>query len=44
MDCLYPSDEEWRRENNWCNPPWELLDALALKLRPSGAAPTVIAL
>jgi hypothetical protein len=26
-------DENWRREHNWCNPPWELLDDLVVKLR-----------
>jgi hypothetical protein len=43
VDSLHLSDQEWRAENNWCNPPWELLDDLALKLRKSGAAATVIA-
>ncbi len=43
VDSLHLSDQEWRRENNWCNPPWELLDDLALKLRQSGVFATVIA-
>jgi hypothetical protein len=43
VDSLHLSDQEWRRENNWCNPPWELLDDLTLKLRQSGAIATVIA-
>ena len=36
------SDAAWRRENNWCNPPWELLEELVLKLRNSRAAATVV--
>ncbi len=42
VDSLHLSDEQWRDENNWCNPPWELLDDLVAKLRQSGAAATVI--
>ena len=42
VDCLHLDDREWRRELNWCNPPWELLDDLVLKLRRSGAAATVV--
>jgi len=42
VDSLHLSDELWRKENNWCNPPWELLDDLAAKLRQSGAAATVV--
>ena len=33
----------WTAENNYCNPPWELLDRLALHLDTTGAAATVIA-
>ena len=43
VDSLHLPDRDWRRENNWCNPPWELLDDLVAKLRQSGAAATVIA-
>ena len=43
MDSLHLSDELWRAEVNWCNPPWCLLDDLAAKLWQSGAAATVIA-
>jgi hypothetical protein len=43
VDSIHLSDAEWRREQNWCNPPWALLDDLAAKLRQSGAAATVIA-
>ena len=42
VDCLRLSDEAWRGESNWCNPPWELLDDLVLKLWRSGAAATVV--
>ena len=41
VDSLRLSDEAWRAESNWCNPPWELLDDLVLKLQRSGAAATV---
>ncbi len=43
MDCLRKPDADWRREHNWCNPPWELLDDLIVKMRNSGAWATVIA-
>ena len=43
VDCLHLSDSSWRQEQNWCNPPWELLDDLVAKLFSSGAAATVIA-
>jgi hypothetical protein len=43
VDSLHLSDAEWRSERNWCNPPWELLDDLVVKLRNSGAGATVIA-
>jgi hypothetical protein len=43
VDCLRLSDADWRKEHNWCNPPWELLDDLVAKLRQSGAAATIIA-
>jgi ribonuclease HI len=42
VDCLHLSDADWRREHNWCNPPWELLDDLVLKLTQSGARATVV--
>jgi hypothetical protein len=42
VDALHLSDEEWRKEANWCNPPWSLLDDLVAKLRSSGAVATVI--
>ncbi|KAK3270179.1 hypothetical protein CYMTET_21413 [Cymbomonas tetramitiformis] len=32
----------WRRENNWVNPPWALLDEVAHKLREEEAAATVV--
>ena len=37
VDALRFSDASWRRENNWCNPPWELLEEVVLKLRNSRA-------
>eukprot|EP00873_Tetraselmis_striata_P038096 jgi/Tetstr1/458360/TSEL_044799.t1 len=43
VDSLHLSDAEWRRENNYCNPPWPLLPDLVKKLRQSGAAATVVA-
>ena len=43
VDSLHLPDQAWRGEHYWCNPPWELLDDLAAKLRSSGAAATVIA-
>eukprot|EP00873_Tetraselmis_striata_P038229 jgi/Tetstr1/458493/TSEL_044899.t1 len=43
VDSLHLSDAEWRRENNYCNPPWPLLPDLVQKLRQSGAAATVVA-
>ena len=43
VDSLHLSDADWRREHNWCSPPWELLDDLSGKLRQSGAAAIVIA-
>ena len=43
IDSLRLSDSAWRRENNWCNPPWERLDDLVDKLRQSRAAATVVA-
>lgn len=42
VDALRFSDASWRRENNWCNPPWELLEEVVLKLRNSRAAATVV--
>eukprot|EP00873_Tetraselmis_striata_P018170 jgi/Tetstr1/438434/TSEL_026991.t1 len=43
VDSLHLSDAEWRRENNYCNPPWPLVPDLVQKLRQSGAAATVVA-
>ncbi len=43
VDSLYLRDAEWRREENWCSPPWELLDDLVVKQRTSEAAATAIA-
>jgi hypothetical protein len=43
VDCLRFSDQDWMREHNWCNPPWDLLPDLVLKLRSSGASATVVA-
>jgi hypothetical protein len=42
-DCLRLDDSLWRKEKNWCNPPWELLNELVAKLHSSGAAATVVA-
>jgi hypothetical protein len=42
-DCLHLPDASWQRENNYCNPPWSALPALAAKLSQSQAAATVIA-
>lgn len=42
VDCLRLRDSAWRRENNWCHPPLELIDDLVLKLQRSGAAATVV--
>ena len=33
----------WQEENNWCNPPWDLLDRLSQLLDETGAAATVVA-
>jgi hypothetical protein len=43
VDALHLPNNDWRRENNWCNPPWPLLPNLVEKLRQSGAAATVVA-
>jgi hypothetical protein len=43
VDAMAQPDAEWRRERNWCHPPWALLPALAAKLRVSGASATVVA-
>jgi hypothetical protein len=43
VDVLARSPADWRREHNWCNPPWSLLEELAASLRSSGAEATVIA-
>ena len=42
VDCLRFSDHTWRAENNWANPPWELLEDLVLKLKQSRAPATVV--
>ena len=42
VDCLRLSDATWRKENNWCHPPLELIDDLVLKLQRSGAMATVV--
>eukprot|EP00873_Tetraselmis_striata_P023178 jgi/Tetstr1/443442/TSEL_031453.t1 len=44
VDSLHLSDAEWRRENNYCNPPWPLLPDLVQKPRQSRAAATVVAI
>lgn len=43
VDVMARSHDAWRREHNWCNPPWHLLPDLADTLRHSGAEATVIA-
>ena len=43
VDAFSIPDEEWRRELNWANPPWELLPRPVQKLRYSGAACHVVA-
>ena len=43
IDNLRLPDSDWRHETIWCNPPWELLDDLVVKLRNSGAEAPVIA-
>ncbi len=43
MALIHLPDREWCQENNWCNPPWSLLDDLAAKLRKTSAGVTVIA-
>ena len=43
LDAFAQSYQLWRDENNFCNPPWELLEQLARFLYDSGAAATVIA-
>jgi hypothetical protein len=43
VDRLRLSDTAWRRENNYCNPPWSALPALAAKLAQAQAPATVIA-
>ena len=42
-DCLRLDDNLWRKEKNWCNPPWELMNELVAKMHRSGAAATVVA-
>lgn len=43
VDCLRLPDSVWRSENNYCHPPWDLLDDLSVKLQRSGAEATVVA-
>jgi hypothetical protein len=43
IDCLHFPDAAKRRENNYCNPPWTALPALAAKQDQSQAPATVIA-
>ena len=43
VDAFSQSDAAWRRELNWCNPPWELMPRLEQKLGNSGAACFVLA-
>jgi hypothetical protein len=40
---MHLSDAAWRRENNYCNPPWSALPAQAAKLAQSQAAATAVA-
>jgi len=41
VDCF--TQDNWETENNFCNPPWELLQRLADLLRETGAEATVVA-
>jgi hypothetical protein len=43
VDCLHLPDATWQRKNNYRNPPWSALPALAAKMSQSQAAATVIA-
>jgi hypothetical protein len=43
VDCPHLPDAAWQRENNYCNPPWSTLPALAPKLAQSQAAAKVVA-
>jgi hypothetical protein len=43
FDCLRMSDAAWRRENNYCSPPWTALSAIAARLDQSQAPATVVA-
>jgi hypothetical protein len=43
VDALHLPDNDWRKVNNWCNPPSPLLPNLVQKLRQSGATSTVVA-
>ncbi len=43
VDSLHLPDADQKKENNWFNPSWELLDDLVVKLRHSGPAATIIA-
>eukprot|EP00873_Tetraselmis_striata_P010603 jgi/Tetstr1/430867/TSEL_002009.t1 len=41
VDSLHLSDAEWRRENNYCNPPWPLLPDLGVP--PLGGTAATVA-
>jgi hypothetical protein len=43
FDCLRLPDAAWRRENNYCNPPWTALPTLAPMLGQEQALATVVA-
>ena len=43
VDALNLSDQQWRVERSWVNPPWCILEAVVEKLRSSGGAATVVA-
>eukprot|EP00873_Tetraselmis_striata_P016713 jgi/Tetstr1/436977/TSEL_025749.t1 len=42
VDALRLSDDEWRCERNWCNPPWNLIGDLVSKLESNGVPAIVI--
>ena len=37
VDALSQPEQSWRREVNFCNPPWALLERLAVRLRDTAA-------
>jgi hypothetical protein len=43
MENLHLLNAPWKRERNWFNPPWELLDDMVVKLWNSGVEAIVIA-